>query len=76
MKLLLILTATVTACGGSTHTIRHEGNSRHDVVISLNLFGECNAIEDEKLQKKCFKSVTELLAVLAERDNQEDGDDD
>lgn len=68
----LVLTAVaigLSGCGNGGFTMRHEGQSRHDVVISLNLFGECDKVVNVEKKQKCYATVTDLLAVLAEAQN-------
>lgn len=62
----------LSGCGG-TYRVVHEGNSRHDVVFTLDLYGECSQLPDNK-QTQCFKTVDKLLEILAKGTG--DGDDD
>lgn len=67
--LTLAVAALLGGCGPGGSAVRHEGQSRHDVVISLNLFGECDKVVSAEKRQKCYSTVTDLLAVLAEAQN-------
>ena len=72
MKHLAFL-LVLTGCGG-TYRVVHEGNSRHDVVFTLDLYGECSQLPDNK-QTQCFKTVDKLLAILAKDVEDDDSED-